>query len=1510
MPEGNPLVAEAQSQTTAVTGIGIAESATDLANGVSDGSWVEAGLGAVGTGLEVLSLVVDPVGTLLQYGVSWLIEHVEPLKEALDWLAGDPPVIQSFSDTWANVAAEVKAIAGDLGNEANNGTAGWTGDGADAYRGAAAEQADAIAGAATLADGISAGVMIMGTVVAAVREIVRDLVAELVGKLITWALEAAGTLGFATPLIAVQATTAITKAINRISELIRKLVKTIGNVTPRIRKIVDKLGEIIEKLAKLGRKIGGGGSTTPSGVDAPKVDTPTVKSPDGGTTPSSATSPSGTTVADPPSAGSKPDGTAPSSSSPDGTGTTGPSGRSPDGRPRQDGDSVRTEVDKDPKGKSAQEDKRVCKDDPIDVVSGEMVMAQTDVALTGVLPLLVNRTHVSSYRVGRRFGRSWASTLDQRLEIEGDGLYFAAEDGALLAYPTPPDTAEPVYPREGARWPLSRAEGGGYRILDPEDGRILRFGAPRDEGNGVTVAPLVAVANRAGDEVEFRYDGAGTPTELRHTGGYRVLVDTDAGLVTGLRLHDGHGQDIVLARYRYDDARRLVEVLNSSEQAMRFSYDPAGRITRWEDRNGHWYSYTYDGEGRCVRTEGSGGYLAGTFEYDRAQRITTHTDSLGAVTTYHMNERNQIVREVDPLGGVIRREWAHHDQLLSYVDQLGNTTRFEYDEAGNVTAITYPDGARALAEYNELNLPTSVTEPDGACWRHEYDERGRRTATIDPLGGVSRFEYDERGHLAAVTDELGSTRRIDNDPAGLPVRVTDPFGAVTSFTRDAFGRPAMVTDPLGCVTRLGWTVEGRPAWRVTPDGATERWSHDAEGNQVTFTDAMGQTTRTVFTHLDLPVTQIGPDGSRTEFGYDTEMRLTSVTDPRGHTWHYGYDAAGRLVREVDFNGRNLSYAYDPAGALTARTNGAGQTVRLVRDARGNIVRRENDSGSATTFEYDPAGRMRRAANADAEVVMEYDALGRVTSESVNGRVVASGYDAVGRKVSRRTPAGAHSRWDYDAGSRPVALHSAGRVLTFGYDPAGREIERLLDTGTVLAQTWDRGGRLQAQTVSTVATAMTGPARQPRLIERRSYGYRADGMLATIEDRLAGARTFDLDSAGRVTAVRGPRWAEQYAYDAAGQLTSGSWPGGGDTQGMREYEGTLLRQAGNVRYSYDAQGRVVLRQRKRLSAKPDTWRYEWDAEDRLTSVTTPEGTRWRYRYDPLGRRIAKQRLAADGTVAEQVDFTWDGTTLVEQADSTGSTITWDWHPDGTEVVAQVERRSARNAPQEWIDERFYSIISDHLGAPAEMLDTGGNPVWRSQASLWGEHVGSGQAAGPMPLRFPGQYFDSESGLSYNYFRYYDASTGRYQSNDPLGLLGGPNPHGYVGNPLELVDPLGLMGKKKKGKCTHEIFERYGSQAEADSAREAGNKLTPKPEPHHRNPKWIGDQGTVDPRTLGQAKNYTHKLEIHAEQGTRAWLKEQGFELKPTNEPGRYAVSAEKLEEFNSKVKDIVITRIRK
>lgn len=126
----------------------------------------------------------------------------------------------------------------------------------------------------------------------------------------------------------------------------------------------------------------------------------------------------------------------------------------------------------------------------------------------------------------------------------------------------------------------------------------------------------------------------------------------------------------------------------------------------------------------------------------------------------------------------------------------------------------------------------------------------------------------------------------------------------------------------------------------------------------------------------------------------------------------------------------------------------------------------------------------------------------------------------------------------------------------------------------------------------------------------------------------------------------------YTYDPMGNITRSLSRTDADSE-LREYAGTLLTRSGRNRY--DVQGRLVGRTTTRLSRKPETWTYEWDADDRMTGVRTPDGTRWRYPYDILGRLIAKQRLDEASQVAEEIGFAWDGTTLIEETTTTGSIL---------------------------------------------------------------------------------------------------------------------------------------------------------------------------------------------------------------------------------------------------------------
>ncbi|ATY14702.1 hypothetical protein CU254_33015 [Amycolatopsis sp. AA4] len=270
MPDANPLVAESKKDGDGpgpftegngdygyATGINIAESATDAWKGIADGDWVSGGLGVASLAGEIAGAAIDPFGYLMSSVASFLMEHVQPLKDMLDSVAGNPPVIQSYADTWGNVAKALQERQKDLENAVKTGTAEWKGDGADAYRKSAAEAAEAIGGAATVANAIGTVTMIMGQVVAFVRGLVRQLIADLVGKLISWVMEEVFSLGFGTPLVVAQAVTAISKWGEKISELLTKLCETMRRVSPLLGKLAEVFTKIIKVLGKLAGKATG-----------------------------------------------------------------------------------------------------------------------------------------------------------------------------------------------------------------------------------------------------------------------------------------------------------------------------------------------------------------------------------------------------------------------------------------------------------------------------------------------------------------------------------------------------------------------------------------------------------------------------------------------------------------------------------------------------------------------------------------------------------------------------------------------------------------------------------------------------------------------------------------------------------------------------------------------------------------------------------------------------------------------------------------------------------------------------------------------------------------------------------------------------------------------------------------------------------------------------------------------------------------------------------------------------
>jgi hypothetical protein len=251
----NPLVAQAHSSTTWYTGLGLVEDAAQIAGGIHNNSWVDGTLGTVGGSLDILGMAIDPLGSLVAWGVSWLMEHVKPLKEALDWLAGNPDAIAAHAATWENVSKFTLDARQQYSDAINHETTYWVGESGDAYRAHAGIHVSVMEGISTAAHGISYAVQGAGLIVGLVRGIVRDLIAQFIGTLAArlpqWLAEAGLTLGIATPVVIGQVANLVRTWVNKIQKFIRALLDSLRKLRP----MVHRLGEILTELKQLLNKM-------------------------------------------------------------------------------------------------------------------------------------------------------------------------------------------------------------------------------------------------------------------------------------------------------------------------------------------------------------------------------------------------------------------------------------------------------------------------------------------------------------------------------------------------------------------------------------------------------------------------------------------------------------------------------------------------------------------------------------------------------------------------------------------------------------------------------------------------------------------------------------------------------------------------------------------------------------------------------------------------------------------------------------------------------------------------------------------------------------------------------------------------------------------------------------------------------------------------------------------------------------------------------------------------------
>ncbi|WP_234391402.1 HYD1 signature containing ADP-ribosyltransferase family protein [Nocardia suismassiliense] len=1074
-------------------------------------------------------------------------------------------------------------------------------------------------------------------------------------------------------------------------------------------------------------------------------------------------------------------------------------------------------------------EQKTCTEDPVDIATGEFLLPETDIDLPGILSLVLRRTHRSNYRFGRWFGPCWSSTLDMRLVADHHGVTFIGEDGLLLAYPHAAP-GEPVAPVTGGqRWRLTRTETGGYRIHD-RDRELLWHFAPEPALGGIESRlgnyAVSAITDRHLNRIRFHYNTDAEPIAVSHSGGYHLRIDTTAGRITGLSLLDPaeHGETATRVKEFEYDRGMLVAVTSGAGATMRYTYDDAYRMTSWTDSNGNQMVNTYDDTGRVIFQRGTGAVLNTDFEYhefaDGAGRLTTITNSLGAVTSHGFDRELQLRDLIDPAGARTHIDYNAERNPLLVTAPDGGTTRYRYTADGDIAELTRPDGHTVALEYLWRNRPTTITRPDGTVWRHEYDRHANLVAAIDATGARTEYTYHANGALATITQPGGARTSIDVNAAGLPIEVTDPYGGVTCIHRDTAGRPVCVSNPLGETTHYHWSPHGTLHSRTDPDGTTESWTYDGEGNILTHTNPAGETTRFTYGAFDLLATRTEPDGSTTRYTWNTERRLNAVTNPLGHTWTYTYDTAGRLVEETDYNHATTRYTHDDAGRVTTITAATGETRHQSYDPLGRLTEISSDSGDWVRYTHDPAGRILTAITGTGEkpthtLEFTYTPTGKLATQKLDNQpVMRHEYTDHGHRTRRTSPTGATTTWTHDLTGRVRNLTADDHALTFAYDPLGRLTGWQVGEVAV-ALDFSRGSRVAAQTVTGFPRASldlhTTPRPEPRRLRHDEYSYRPDGYLTshtlTHTERDPQRYDYDLDPIGRVTTItHDGATAENYTYDALSNITNTTSARGTGAQDQppidldpittahpthpadnnattREYRGNLLIRDGRTRYHYDQSGRLIRKTTTRLSRKPDIWHYRYNSFDQLTDVWTRDRQWWHYTYDALGRRTTKQHLAADGTVLERIDYTWDGTQLLEQTTSEATTTRWQYQPNSHTPITQT-------TDQDTIDREFYAIVTDLVGAPTELIDPDtAHSAAAATTDLWGNTDWTGQAA--TPLRYPGQIHDPETGLHYNLHRTYDPTTGRYLTTDPLGLTAAANPSTYPYNPTTWSDPLGLI-----------------------------------------------------------------------------------------------------------------------
>lgn len=722
-------------------------------------------------------------------------------------------------------------------------------------------------------------------------------------------------------------------------------------------------------------------------------------------------------------------------------------------------------------------------------------------------------------------------------------------------------------------------------------------------------------------------------------------------------------------------------------------------------------------------------------------------DQGGSVTTFRSDGRLDSV--VDRNGNRITAGYTG-TRLTSLVHSDGESITIAYNAAGRISQVTDNSGRAVMYQYDASGESlTAVTAPGGTT-RYTYEttpgseSEHALTSITYPDGTHAYFTYDVRGRLVRHNVDGGAELIAYTYDSAGGVTFTDASGHSSRLLLNDMGASGRVTDQLGRVTQFRYDDAGRLTQMTGPDDSISSYGYDSRGNLSSFRDPLGQ--ELTFTYnptFDQLLSVRDARGNVTRYSYDQQGNLLGITYPDGHSENLSYDAEGNLVVGVNRRNQTVQYTYNSLGLVTRKQFPDGTAAELTYDARGNLLTAV-DSNSSVSFSYDSSDRLTRVSYGP-------------------GRFVEYTYDSSNRRTRMVDGSGFAVNYAYDAQGRLERLTdgAGATIVQYTYDDRGRVTREDNGNHTFSTFTYDAAGQL-THLVNYAADGTT-------VNSRFDYTYDAAGNRTSVTT-LQGTTTFGYDFTGQLTSVTLPDGrAIEYRYDAAGNRIAVT-----DNGVQTSYTSNNLDQyvtVGDTTYGYDADGNLVSKIRG-----TDTWTYGYDSENRLIRAVTPDGVVWQYEYDALGNRIASIRNG------QRTDFLID---LIGWGD-----VVAEYGLDGnlsahyTNGIGLVSRVDASNVAA------YYDY--DALGSTVGMSGADGSYVNRYSYLPFGENLAKTETI-PNTFEYAGRWEVSSegNGLDYMRARYYDPSTAKFNSIDPLGVNAtDTNLYRYVKNdPLAYNDPTG-------------------------------------------------------------------------------------------------------------------------